>query len=131
MSNHAAASPTEGLYEKIGGRQGVFRLVQRFYEGVLSDPQLAHFFKHTSMDRLQNMQAEFFIAALDGPVHYSPTAISHAHQGLGIQLPDFQRFVKHLFDSLEEFQLSDNERYEIVTHVSKYVNEVTGAPGGV
>lgn len=129
MSNQAAERPGR-LYEKIGGHQGVSRLVQRFYEGVLADPQLAPFFKHTNMDRLHNMQTEFFTAALGGPVDYSPTAISHAHQGRGIQLPDFQRFVKHLFDTLAEFRLDDDERYEITTRVSKYVNEVTGAPAG-
>ena len=129
MSSEISERPGR-LYEKVGGRKGVARLVQRFYEGVLADPQLAPFFKHTNMDRLHNMQVEFFTAALGGPVDYSPTAISHAHQGRGIALPDFQRFAKHLFDTLAEFQLSDAERYEITTHISKYVNEVTGAPAG-
>jgi len=118
------------LYEGIGGSLGVAALVERFYEGVLRDPQLAPFFKHTTMDRLRNMQIEFFTAALGGPVEFGTDAIAHAHQGRGITLPDFQRFVRHLFDALSGFDLSDDERYGVVQRISTYVNEITGAPGG-
>jgi hemoglobin len=130
---HSSATPVRQerqLYESIGGRTGVAALVERFYGNVLNDPELAPFFKNTSIDRLHRMQTEFFAAALGGPVSYGGTAISHAHQGLKITLPDFQRFVKHLFDTLSDFELSDDERYEVVQRISKYVNEVTGAPGG-
>lgn len=118
------------LYQSIGGHTGVAAMVENFYRHVLQDPALAPFFKHTSMDRLHRMQIEFFTVALDGPVAYSGTAIGHAHQGLKISLPDFQRFVKHLFDSLSDFGLSEDERYKIVQRVSKYADEVTGASGG-
>lgn len=126
----ARTSAGRELYESIGGSFGVAALVERFYEKVLEDPQLAPFFKHTSMDRLRRMQAEFFSAALDGPVSFGFTAIAHAHQGRGITLPDFQRFAHHLFEALEQFHLTDEERYAVVQRISKYVNEVTGAPGG-
>ena len=125
-----AAVRNRQLYESIGGSTGIATLVECFYAGVMSDAQLAPFFRHASMDRLQRMQKEFFTAALDGPVDFSVVAIAHAHQGRGITLSDFQRFAWHLFEALSTFDLSDSERYEVVQRISKYVNEVTGAPAG-
>lgn len=131
---NSSATPTRqqvgSLYESIGGHTGVTALVENFYQRVLRDPTLAPFFKHTSMDRLHRMQVEFFSVALDGPTTYGGTAISHAHQGLKITLPDFQRFAQHLFDTLSNFNLSEDERYSIVQRINKYVDEITGAPGG-
>lgn len=118
------------LYESIGGATGVNALVERFYANVLNDPQLAPFFEHARMDRLHRMQREFFAAALGGPVDYSGDSIAHAHHGRGIGRAEFQRFVQHLFDTLSGFQLTEGERYAIIQRINRYVNEVTGAPGG-
>ena len=37
------------LYESIGGRTGVAALVERFYRNVLSDPELAPFFRNDAV----------------------------------------------------------------------------------
>ncbi|MBX6419592.1 MAG: group 1 truncated hemoglobin [Nevskia sp.] len=126
----ASAGEDRKLYESIGGATGVNALVERFYANVLNDPQLAPFFEHARMDRLRRMQREFFAAALGGPVDYSGDHIAHAHHGRGIGRAEFQRFVQHLFDTLAEFRLTENERYAIIERINRYVNEVTGAPAG-
>jgi hemoglobin len=112
------------LFDRIGGAAAVTDLVSQFYEKVLADPELAPFFSHVGMDKQRHMQAEFFAAALGGPVAYSGRPIVHAHQNLGITLVDYQRFVKHLFETLSKFDLTDDECYEIIGRLNLYTNDI-------
>ncbi len=117
------------LYDRIGGEPAIERLVDRFYQRVLGDPELATFFRGTSMDRLRLMQREFFSAALDGPVRYTGTPLSHAHQGRGIRRNHFARFVEHLLATLEDCSLSQREVLDVIERVDTYVDEVIGSVG--
>jgi len=112
------------LYEKIGGEEAVTRMVDAFYHRVLTDKDLAEFFKNTPIQRLKNMQKEFFTIALGGPGEYSGLSLSHAHQGRGIYTKHFQAFVGHLLDTLNELDLTEQERYQIISDVNLFVEDV-------
>jgi hemoglobin len=53
-------SPTECLYERLGGVDIVRALIDQAYERVLADDQLLPFFENIGMTRLKNHQMEFF-----------------------------------------------------------------------
>lgn len=113
------------LYDRIGGADGIVRLVSKFYNLVLSDPELAPFFEHTPVDRLLNMQQEFFSAALDGPIRYTGRSLVEVHHGRGIDMKHFARFVQHLLTTLQEFKLNSHEVDEIIARISTQANKVT------
>ena len=112
------------LYYRVGGEPAVVELVESFYEKVLADASLRDFFHGVPMAQLKNMQKEFFSIALGGPSEYSDFQLSHAHQGKGINARHFSTFVNILFSTLSEFDLSEEERYQIVTHINTYVDDV-------
>ena len=114
------------LYEQIGGQKGVERLIDAFYDRVLDDPELAPFFKETSMDKLRKMQREFFASALDGPATMSELDLAYAHHGRGIRQTHFNRFVQHLLTTLESIGVGEEQQMEVVRRISTYVNDVTG-----
>lgn len=102
------------LFEKIGGEQGVERLVGKFYRRVIEDPKLGCFFQHVPMDHLQKMQKEFFSEALGGPLFYSGRSLRQVHAGRGIKREHLQSFVQHLLDTLEAERADLNlDRQEI------------------
>ena len=115
------------LYDRVGGEQGVKNLVRSFYDRVLKDPELAPFFEDASIEHLYSMQAEFFGAALGGPVTYSGLSICQAHYGMGIEKEDFARFVNHLIDALSAWQFSEHEINDLISRVNTYADDVTGA----
>lgn len=119
------------LYQQIGGAAGIARLVEIFYAKVLADPELNRFFAHVEMAKLRRMQAELFSAALGGPQRYSGRTMVEAHRHLNIALRDYQRFIRHLFDTLDAagFGLSDQERYEVIGRLNVLTNDVTSATG--
>lgn len=121
----------ETLYAQIGGADGITRLVDVFYARVLADPELKRFFEKVEMAKLRRMQVELFSAALGGPQAYSGRTMVQAHRHLQIGLHDYQRFTRHLFDTLDEagFGLSDQERYEVVGRLNLLTGDVTSATG--
>jgi hemoglobin len=119
------------LYQQIGGAGGIARLVEIFYSKVLADPELSGFFANVEMAKLRRMQAELFSAALGGPQRYSGRSMVEAHRHLQIGLHDYQRFVRHLFETLDAagFGLTDQERYEVIGRLNVLTNDVTSATG--
>ncbi|MEM1083507.1 MAG: group 1 truncated hemoglobin [Verrucomicrobiota bacterium] len=95
------AKDHQSLYEQIGGEQGVESLVGAFYERVLADESIGHYFEHVPMDRLKMMQKEFFSEALGGPLHYTGHSLRQVHAGHKIKKVHVQRFVEILLETLE------------------------------
>lgn len=118
------ATEITSLYERVGGEEGIERLVNSFYERVLDDEELSGFFKNTHIDRLKKMQKEFFSVALGGPIEYSDMDLTRAHQGRGIRVMHYKRFVDHLIETLSEFDLDENEINEIISEINTYVADI-------
>ncbi len=116
--------PEVSLFERLGGTPGVNRLIGQFYRNVFADPTLRPYFEGVELDKLQRMQAEFFSTALGGPSAYSGRLMQHAHQGLHIRPEQFQAFVGHLFETLKEHELTEDERYAIISRINTSADDV-------
>lgn len=113
------------MYERVGGSEGIRKLVDTFYQRVLTDPLLSPFFEETPMEKLQAMQHEFFCAALGGDVDYSGVDLSYAHQGRGIERKHFAAFVEHLFATLEEdCDCTSEDTRLIIARVNTYADDI-------
>jgi len=124
------AKSETSLYDRIGGAEGIANLVDGFYARVIADTELRPYFDHAPLDKLRRMQVEFFSAALDGPIRFTGTPVIHAHQGRHITRQHFQAFVEHLFDTLANFPLDENDRYVIIARINTYADDVIGSGTG-
>jgi len=114
------------LYARMGGEAGIEALIRRLYERVLDDPELAHFFGRSAMDKLTRMQREFIGAALGGPQAYGGTELSWAHHGRGITVHHFGRFFQHLAATLEQLGAVPADVHEAMHRLAVYKNQITG-----
>jgi hemoglobin len=89
-------------YDRIGGGAAVSIVVDRFYQRVLDDPQLAPFFRDTDIAKLKRHQVLLISQVLGGPANYDGRDLRQAHAGLQITREDFARVVDHLVASLRE-----------------------------
>ena len=123
------AEQESSLFEKIGGEQGVERLVEQFYERVVSDPELGPFFLHVPVDHLKRMQKEFFSEALGGPLFYTGHSLRQVHAGRGIRREHLQCFVQHLLDTLEaerhDLKIDDQEINRIYSRIAIEADRIT------
>jgi hemoglobin len=120
------------LFERVGGKQAIAELVDKFYDRVVADPELRPFFKNVSMDKIRRMQREFFSAALDGPIIYTGRPLGYVHHGRGITKHHFSLYVGHLIHTLQGCALKEQDVQDIISRISTYADEITGdaASGG-
>ena len=120
------------LFDRIGGASAVDEMVDAFYVRVLADHELRPFFDGVSIDRLRNMQKEFFAAALEGPMTASDQDLARAHHGLGISREHVTRFVRHLIAVLDSRDaITRSDAMEIIFRIATFADDVVGDSGGV
>lgn len=117
-------------YDRIGGADAVAALVDAFYERVFADPELQPFFEGADVARLHEMQRMLFSMALGGPVSYEGLPLAHVHRGRGIGREHFQRFIEHLFATLEDTtELDDQDRRDMIARINTYASDILGGYG--
>ncbi len=119
------------LYERIGGATAVSEMVDAFFGRVLADPELRPFFKNSTVERLQRMQAAFFAAALEGPDGVGNFDIAKIHKGLKIRREHLTRFVDHLISVLDDrHSISRRDAMDVIFRIATYSDQVLGESGG-
>lgn len=119
--------PQDTLFARIGGQAAVAEMIDAFYIRVLADPELRPTFEGASLERLHNMQKEFFATALDGPVSRSDHDLVRAHAGLQITRHQLTLFVRHLIGVLDSRELiSRSDAMEIVFRIASYTDDIVG-----
>ena len=95
----------DDLYDLIGGRRTIGAATESFYERVLADDSLRHFFKRTDMAHLRSRQSMFLTMLLGGRVVYTGKEIHGVHawaRNHGLNDAHFDTFLKHFRAALEE-----------------------------
>lgn len=90
------------IYDRLGGHDAVGLAVDRLYERLLADPELAGYFAGRDIDRLVRHMRSFFAAAVGGPGLYRGRNMSAAHAGLQITEDHFDRTVQHVVAVLRD-----------------------------
>ena len=96
------------IYQRIGGEAAISAAVDRFYERVLADPTLSHFFSGVSMARLKAHQFAFLSQALGGPKQHSVASTRDAHSRLAIEQRHFDSVAVHLVETLRELGVPED-----------------------
>jgi hemoglobin len=89
-------------YDRLGGAATVGAAVDRFYDRLLADPGLAHFFADADLPRLKRHQALVIGNVLGGPAAYQGQGLAAAHAQLGITDADYDAVGAHLLSTLRE-----------------------------
>ena len=70
------------LFERIGGTAAIDAAVDTFYEKVLADDRIMHFFNDVDMNQQSRHQKRFFAYAFGGMPDYPGRSLRNAHQSL-------------------------------------------------
>lgn len=99
------------LFEKIGGAAAVNAAVDIFYNKVLADDSVSHFFATTDMDAMRGKQKAFLTMAFGGPNNYTGADLRTAHAHLvknGLNENHFNAVAGHLQATLEELKVPED-----------------------
>ncbi|MCU4741250.1 group 1 truncated hemoglobin [Halobacteria archaeon AArc-m2/3/4] len=115
------------LYERLGGEDAIAAVVDRFYERVLADDQLAGFFEDVDMQRQRAHQTQFLSAVAGGPVDYTGKDMQTVHADLEIRQSDFDAIATHLEETLVEFDVDDDDREAVLEAFGSYEDAIVMA----
>jgi hemoglobin len=115
------------VYDDIGGKEAVAATVERFYDNVLADPELAPFFVGTDIVRQKAHMRAFIAAALGGPQLYEGRDMRSAHAGAHITHHAFDRVVGHLVATLTSLAIPPHIIEAIGGRIAPLRSEVVGA----
>jgi len=119
----------ENLYELIGGHETIKAATERFYERILEDDRLRHFFERTDMAHLRSRQVMFVSMLLGGRV-YTGKEIRGAHtraRDHGLDDTHFDLFLAHFRAALEEVGVEPENAEKVMKPLESKRREVLGS----
>lgn len=100
------------IFEEIGGEAAIDKAVDLFYQKVLADGRIKHFFDGVDMKKQANMQRAFLTFAFGGPNNYEGRSLKAAHERLvkemGLNDSHFDAVLENLGNTLKELDVPDN-----------------------
>ena len=117
----SALAQEKTLYERLGGYDAVSAVVDDFAAKLFDDPVVGVRFFGMSDDsregfRQKNKNLVCFVTG--GPCKIISRSAAVTHGGLGIKASEFDIVFNHLVDSLNTFQVPEQEQQELLAIVA-------------
>lgn len=102
------------VFERIGGAAAVDAAVDIFYEKVLADERINHFFENLDMVAQANKQKNFLTMAFGGPHNYTGLDMRKGHAHLALTEEHFNAVTENLVSTLEQLNVAQSDIDEVV-----------------
>jgi hemoglobin len=105
------------LFNQLGGAAAIDLAVDKFYERVLQDDRIKHFFADVDMAKQREHQKAFFTYAFGGTDEYNGRYMRTAHKALvekhGLKSEHFDAVAEDLMETLKEMGVSEELRSQV------------------
>ena len=118
------------LYERLGGYDAIAAVAGNLLPRLMADEALGRFWAHRGADgieREKQLLIDFLCHNAGGPVYYTGRSMAVSHRGMRISETDWQRFIGHLNDTLDHFELGDDERRDVLAFIDSTKSEIVEA----
>jgi hemoglobin len=110
------------LFEKLGGADAIDLAVDKFYERVLQDNRIKHYFADVDMVKQREHQKAFLTYAFGGTDKYDGRYMRQAHKDLvekqGLNSEHFDAVAEDLMETLKEMGVSQELMAEVAAVAS-------------
>lgn len=93
MADSAAA---DSMYQGLGGKEGIRKIVSTFLPIVLEDARIKESFKDADAERLQTMLVDQFCQMSGGPCTYDGENMKNAHADMNLTNAHFNALAEDL-----------------------------------
>jgi len=119
----------ETLYERLGERDGIRAVVDDFYDRLVADDDLGPYFEGANVESLRRTQTDFLCEAAGGPETYDAAPVREAHLDVPFTPADIQRAVELLYESLDAFDVPDDDADRVVEAVAAHEADLLADSG--
>ena len=114
---YGEAATEKSLYERLGGYDAVSAVVDDFAAKLFDDPVVGKRFFGMGDDSRENFRQKnknLVCAATGGPCKIISRSAAQTHDGLGITATEFGIVAQHLVDTLQKFDVPQQEFDELM-----------------
>lgn len=113
------------LYERLGGKEGITKLVDDAVDAHLNNPVVKTRFENTAdIEHAKKMSVEFFCAGSGGPEEYSGKDMLSAHKGMNISEQEFIAVVDDILWAMDENHLGDDLKRDVLAILYSLKGEI-------
>ncbi len=120
---------TASLFERLGGAPAIGAAVDKFYEKVLADNRIKHFFDGTDMRKQAAKQKAFLTFVTGGPNNYTGQSMRDGHAHLvarGLDDSHVDAVIELLGATLKELGVSDADIADVAALANSVRDDVLG-----
>jgi len=107
----------KALYHRLGGYDAITAVVNELLSRLMADSQLGRFWQNRGEDginREKQLLIDYLCTSAGGPMLYVGRDNKTSHRGMGISDSDWDIFIAHLNDTLDVFQVPQQERSDLL-----------------
>ena len=106
---------TTTLYQRLGGEEGIARLVDDIIATHLANPLVkTRFEKITDMAHIKKLSREFLTTGSGGPQTYTGQGMLAAHKGMNINEQEFLVAVDDIFVALDKNRIDEDSKKDVL-----------------
>jgi len=107
---------TTTLYERLGGANGIARLVDDVMAAHLVNPIVKTRFENIKdLDHAKKMAREFFGAGSGGPETYTGKDMLAAHKGMNISEQEYLAVMDDIVGAMNKHKLDEDTKKDVIT----------------
>ncbi|QKI88892.1 group I truncated hemoglobin [Thiomicrorhabdus xiamenensis] len=116
---------SETLYDRLGGLDGITRLVDDIADAHLNNPIVKTRFEVIEdLDQTKQWLVEFVCAGTGGPQAYTGRDMISTHKGMNISEQEYLAVVDDIMSAMDKNQLSEPVKSEILSIVYSIKEEI-------
>jgi hemoglobin len=116
---------TTSLYERLGGFDGITRLVDDAVDAHLANPVVKTRFENAAdVAHAKRMSVEFFCAGSGGPEAYTGRDMLTTHRGMNISEQEFMAVVDDIFSAMNKNGLDGDVQKEVLAVLYSLKGEI-------
>lgn len=101
----------KSLYDRLGGKDAITKVVDDFVGNCAADTRINKFFAATAKDpkrmaMFKSNLVDQICEASGGPCKYTGKNMKEAHKGMGVSGADFDALVEDLVKTLDKFKVA-------------------------
>ena len=127
------AAKEKTLYDRLGGKGAITKVVDEFVSNCAADTKINAFFAKTAADpaRLKKFKANLvdqICEASGGPCKYKGKDMKAAHMGMGVSGADFTALVEDLSGALDKFKVGAHEKDQLLGALAPMKTQIVEKP---
>lgn len=119
-------SADASLYERLGGKPAIERVVDQFVANMAADDRINRRFARTDIGKFKALLVDQICEAAGGPCTYAGRDMASAHKGMKIRKDEFNWAGGHLAAALDTYKAPAREKNELLTIIGSLEPQIVG-----